>query len=850
MRRARTTTRRVRIADALARWSITVGGVTTVACVLGVLIFLIWITLPLLWPARWGDPARFEWPGAGTTMAAIDEYRSMAVRCSSNAIFEAVHLPGGHPLGRWTIPGADRATAVRWDPHEAMAVTGMDDGSMAFHRTRFAVRWTDVTGAPPRAAALAEGGIAAIDDAIWQRLDASRFRAMRFELEMEEVLPPVHTSRVTLADFARGPDGFVYACLHAGGELEVTRVARRHNLLTGRSTLTRTPVTIRCEPRPGVGDPLFLGLSLLGDSVAVIWADGLARCYEVRGSEGRLAEERHLVEPPARVTAVTFLLGRATILVGDSFGRIRPWFRARVEAEGKAGDGWTWVSPREFVGPPFPVTALASSPRSRLFVAGFGNGEVRTWHVTSGKGLGRWMAASTAVVALAVGPKEDAVLALTEDGGLVRAFDPRHPEVSLRSLFGRVWYESAPGPAHVWQSSSGTDDFEPKFGLMPLVFGTIKATVVAMVLAGPLALLAALYVSEFMRPRWKALVKPAVEMMAALPSVTLGFLAALVLAPVVARSLPSVLAALAVVPAAVLAASHLWQLLPTGWLLRLTPLRPLAILLAGLAGIRWSGPVGSAVERAWFAGDIMRWLDGQIGGPFGGWMLVLLPFGVFASAAVSALFMTPWIRGWSRSRSDLLCALADLVRFAALLVGALAVTAALSFAATRLGWDPRGGVIGTYVQRNALVVGFVMGFAIVPLIFTIAEDAFSAVPEHLRSASLASGATPWQTAVRIVMPAAGGGMFSAIMVGLGRAVGETMIVLMAAGNTPIMEWNIFNGFRTLAANIAVELPEAVRNSTHYRTLFLSSLVLFLLTFVINTAAETVRLRVRRRLREL
>lgn len=94
------------------------------------------------------------------------------------------------------------------------------------------------------------------------------------------------------------------------------------------------------------------------------------------------------------------------------------------------------------------------------------------------------------------------------------------------------------------------------------------------------------------------------------------------------------------------------------------------------------------------------------------------------------------------------------------------------------------------------------------------------------------------------------GLFSAVMIGLGRAVGETMIVLMAAGNTPVLDWNIFNGFRTLSANIAVELPEAVRNGTHYRTLFLAAFTLFVLTFVLNTAAELVRARFRGRARQL
>ena len=128
--------------------------------------------------------------------------------------------------------------------------------------------------------------------------------------------------------------------------------------------------------------------------------------------------------------------------------------------------------------------------------------------------------------------------------------------------------------------------------------------------------------------------------------------------------------------------------------------------------------------------------------------------------------------------------------------------------------DPRGLVLGTYIQRNALIVGFMMGFAIIPLIYTIADDALSSVPTHLRSASLGCGATQWQTTLRIVIPTAMSGLFSAVMIGLGRAVGETMIVLMAAGNTPIIDWNIFNGFQTLSATIATEMPEAPAGSTH------------------------------------
>ena len=153
-----------------------------------------------------------------------------------------------------------------------------------------------------------------------------------------------------------------------------------------------------------------------------------------------------------------------------------------------------------------------------------------------------------------------------------------------------------------------------------------------------------------------------------------------------------------------------------------------------------------------------------------------------------------------------------------------------------------------YDQRNSLVVGLAMGFAVIPIIFTISEDSFSSVPSHLTAASLALGASRWQTALRVVLPTASPGIFSAVMVGFGRAVGETMIVLMATGNTPVMEWSIFNGIRTLSANIAVEIPEAPYASTLYRTLFLAAALLFVITFVINTVAELVRQRLRERYR--
>jgi phosphate transport system permease protein len=147
-------------------------------------------------------------------------------------------------------------------------------------------------------------------------------------------------------------------------------------------------------------------------------------------------------------------------------------------------------------------------------------------------------------------------------------------------------------------------------------------------------------------------------------------------------------------------------------------------------------------------------------------------------------------------------------------------------------------------------VGLAMGFAVIPIIFTIADDAFSSVPANLTAGSLALGASRWQTALRVILPTASPGVFSAIMVGFGRAIGETMIVLMATGNTPVLDWSIFNGMRTLSANIAVEIPEAPYGGTLYRILFLAAALLFAMTFVVNTIAEVIRQRLREKYRAL
>jgi phosphate transport system permease protein len=372
-----------------------------------------------------------------------------------------------------------------------------------------------------------------------------------------------------------------------------------------------------------------------------------------------------------------------------------------------------------------------------------------------------------------------------------------------------------------------------------------------MLFATPVAILAAIYASQFMHPRWKSRIKPTIEMMASLPSVVLGFMAGLVFSPVIERGLMPLMTGFFVMPAAILLAAHLWQLIPSGWRTRHPGWRLVAVACGALpAGIWLSRIAAPLVERWLFGGDVAGWLDGRGGSGFGGWVVASLPLAAIAALALVGRVVNPWLRrataGWSQRQS----AVAALASFLIGVAATLAVAVAVAVLLDSLRLDTRGGIFGTYVQRNALVVAVGMSFAIIPLIFTLADDALSSVPDHLRSASLGAGATPWQTAIRVIVPSAASGLFSAVMIGLGRAVGETMIVLMAAGNTPLVSWNLFNGFQTLSAAIATELPEAARGTAHYRVLFLAALTLFAITFVVNSVAEVVRQRFRRRAYEL
>ncbi|MFS1430995.1 ABC transporter permease subunit, partial [Vibrio splendidus] len=404
------------------------------------------------------------------------------------------------------------------------------------------------------------------------------------------------------------------------------------------------------------------------------------------------------------------------------------------------------------------------------FYSFYKNGTLQSHYTTSEK-LSLFERAFDKSPQLAAMSANELHLATLIDGTIsVAKVDNEYPQISFSSLWQKVWYESYPEPQYVWQSTSANDDFEEKFSLVPITFGTIKAALFAMMFAVPVAVLGAIYTAYFMSPRMRRVVKPSIELMEALPTVIIGFLAGLWFAPIVETHLTAVFS--------------------------LMVLLPLSTLLTGLVWFCLPKMVTGRFSNGWHA-------------------LILIPVLVITVVAVFA--------GGNNIE--------------ALLFGGDIRTFLASY-----GID--------FDQRNALVVGFAMGFAVIPTIFTIAEDAIFSVPKHLSDGSLALGATAWQTLIYVVLLTASPGIFSAVMMGLGRAVGETMIVLMATGNTPILDWNVLEGMRTLSATIAVELPESEVGGSHFRLLFLAALLLFIFTFAVNSVAEWVRQRLRDKYRAL
>jgi phosphate transport system permease protein len=729
------------LVDRLARGVVTLGGAAIIVSILAILVVIAAEVYPLFRPPTATPVSTPAGPatvsgGASPLGLLVDEYREVGVAVTAGGVrlfrvADGATMPAPSPAG---LEGARVVSTSAAD--RATLALGLSDGRVLPVEVQFSVSFPD--GRRRVDAEVASGDPIVVDPA---------------------------RRPIRQVAYAVTPDGPLTVAAVGGAELALVR-ARERKALVGPSTKEEARETLML---PIQGEIAALLVDGRGEDLFAGATGGQLVRVDLRDAGGpRIAETLAVARRGgAPLTVLGFLIGDRTLIVGDAAGGVTSW-----QVLPGAGQQRRLEQIHAFAPHDGAVVAFAPSRRDKGFVTVGADRTARVRYGTTGATLLTVATPTGDPRAVAFAPKADAILGLDAEGRLSHwALVNPHPEVTWQSLFGKVWYEGYGQPDHVWQSTGGTDDFEPKLSLTPLVYGTLKGTFYALLFAIPVALLSALYASQFTHPTIKAYVKPTVEIMAALPSVVLGFIAGLWLAPMVERSVPGLFLMPWVVSALVL-------MTLLGW--RLAPLRLRSWVRAGtevfllvpvvLAGAALALALGGLLERVL--------LDGN----YRGWLLETLGL--------------------------------------------------------------------TYDQRNSLVVGFAMGFAVIPIIFTIAEDSLSNVPRHLTAGSLALGATRWQTALRVVLPTASPGIFSAIMIGFGRAVGETMIVLMATGNTPVMDWSIFNGFRALSANIAVEIPEAPEGGTLYRVLFLAALLLFAMTFTVNTVAELVRLRLRQRYRSL
>ena len=725
-----------RTKDRISTYGVSAGGLGVVFALALIFIYLFYEVFPLLRSAEIAPVSSYVLQDEDIAHFALERYNELA----------AVHTRDGRLLFLEAADGRLRkellvalpedaavSSFATGDPSEGLFIYGLEDGRALIARTDYRLSYPqDRRHIEPQ---------------------------IKYPLGADAVRVDPQGAALRRVAVQETGNGFSVAAATEDGRLLLAVYTATTSLFTGEVSLRHREYVLPSPPQQG--EKLLIDGA--GRNLFVADAIGAIHYYDI--SDPAAAHLVHSVAAVAAgetVTALEFLKGSVSLIVGGSDGTLSQWFLVRGDDNVQQ-----LTRIRDFLRHAGAITSLAPEYNRKGFVAGDASGSIGIHYATSHRTLLMEPVSDKPLHHLGLSPVNTALLTLNADGS-VRNFDldNRHPQVSLSALWGKVWYEGREGPTYVWQSSSGSDDFESKFSLVPLTLGTLKAAFFAMLFAVPLAIMAAVYSAYFMTRALRGLVKPTIEVMEALPTVILGFLAGLWLAPFIEKNLPAVFAIFLFIPLAMIAASFLWSSLPAAFRARISPGWEGALLVPVVLLVGWLCVSMSPLVEVWF-------FDGSM-------------------------------RQW----------LTDV------------------------------GI--TYDQRNALVVGIAMGFAVIPTIFSITEDAVFNVPKHLTQGSMALGATPWQTVLGVVIPTASPGIFSAVMIGFGRAVGETMIVLMATGNSPITNFNIFEGMRTLSANIAVELPETAVASTHFRVLFLSALVLFVITFVLNTVAEVVRQRLRKR----
>ncbi len=567
-RRGRHQTRwTVRLADRVSSVVITVGGIATIVAVCLVFFLLLAVVLPMFRSAavqpvtNAGLPIHQEKP----LRVGVDEYRVMAWALYPQGELWAFRVDSGEVVLRERLLEDEGVTvrAISFMQGEGHFAIARSDGKLQMGKIGFAPGFADPDTLSAEVRALAPGQIATLDQRVVQVTPQHQFRTQQLVIERgtpltfaDTPLRRVHHTVTTT--------GVAVAGIADSGQLVFGKLRELKNVLTGERTWKA-----KVQPLPSSGPQDAPPDSILvpgrGDNVYAIWSSGKLVRYDVRDSAVPVVAETIDLFPPqvdAHVTATDLVIGGETLLVGDDTGGLRAWFLVR-HSDAQTPDG-SWLLPiHELPSGTSPVRKLGISQRSRMIAVGYQDGTARVVHVTTeSEVVNTHVAQDVSVDQILFAPKDDGLYALA-DGKLWGAdFDPAYPETTFRSLFLPVWYEGYERPESVWQSSFAGVQSEMKLGLGPLIFGTLKATLYSMMIGVPLAMLAAIYTSEFLKPSYRNRVKSLIEMMASLPSVVLGFLGGLVIAPVIERFVPATICGFVTIPVFGLLGAFLWQQVP------------------------------------------------------------------------------------------------------------------------------------------------------------------------------------------------------------------------------------------------------------------------------------------------
>ena len=305
-----------------------------------------------------------------------------------------------------------------------------------------------------------------------------------------------------------------------------------------------------------------------------------------------LSDEKHAVKK------IDLLSGAYSLLVTHNDGQVSQWFDVLKDKQRSLTHIRDFQLAEE-------VQFILPDTYRKGFYSFYENGTLQSHYTTSEKLSLFERAFDKSPELAAMSANELHLVALIDNEIRVAAVDNEYPQISLSSLWQKVWYESYPEPAYVWQSTSANDDFEEKFSLIPITFGTIKAALFAMLFATPIAVLGAIYTAYFMSPRMRRVVKPSIELMEALPTVIIGFLAGLWFAPIVETHLTAVFSLMVALPLSALLAGLVWYVLPKGFTRRFSngwhALLLIPVLIVTIVGVF---VLGNQIEALLFDAEI------------------------------------------------------------------------------------------------------------------------------------------------------------------------------------------------------------------------------------------------------